>query len=187
MPNSISKLILLALPAAFVPRFSASAAKPLQWKLLKATLTYHVSTALHQVNGVSKMAKGKGVCHSGQCSFLAAAPVNSFHSGDTNRDLHMIQSVRGAVYPMVIVRTQIPEAAIHPGPLRAKLQIQFAGHTVNYNQVAFQLIQQGKNYRLTGTIPAKLSDFQIPPPEFLFLKVANPIPVAVNMLWTQTG
>ena len=46
--------------------------------------------------GTKHVAKGKGVCKDGQCDFLLAVPVKSFDSGDTNRDLHMLQVTRGA-------------------------------------------------------------------------------------------
>jgi len=49
-----------------------------QWVLGQSTLTYHVSHPLHQVDGVSHAARGKGVCHAGQCDFLIAVPVKSF-------------------------------------------------------------------------------------------------------------
>src|ERR1039457_3591672 len=62
-----------------------------QWVLGQSTLTYHVSHPLHQSEGISHAARGKGVCHDGQCDFLIAVPVKSFDSADSNRDLHMIQ------------------------------------------------------------------------------------------------
>ena len=36
----------------------------------QSTITYHVSHPLHQTEGVSHDARGKGVCHAGQCDFL---------------------------------------------------------------------------------------------------------------------
>src|SRR5215469_3729817 len=81
-----------------------------QWVLEQSTLTYHVSHPLHQTDGVSHAARGKGTCHEGQCDFLIAVPVKSFDSGDSNRDLHMIQVTRGAEFPMVAVRTRLPES-----------------------------------------------------------------------------
>ena len=70
-----------------------------QWVLEQSTLTYHVSHPLHEVNGVSHAARGKGVCHGGQCDFLIAVAVKSFDSGDSNRDLHMLQVMRAASFP----------------------------------------------------------------------------------------
>src|SRR5579885_1805664 len=76
-----------------------------QWVLEQSTVTYHVSHPLHESEGVSHAARGKGVCHAGQCDFLIAVPVKSFESGDSNRDLHMQQVTRAAEFPLVTVRT----------------------------------------------------------------------------------
>jgi len=65
-----------------------------------------------EIDGVSHAARRKGVCHDGQCDFLIATPVTSFDSGDSNRDLHMIQAARGAQFPMVTVRTRLSESAL---------------------------------------------------------------------------
>src|SRR5579872_4985060 len=89
------------------------------WVLDTSTLTYHVSHPLHHVDGVSHEARGKGICKAGRCDFLIAVPVKSFDSGDSNRDLHMIQVVRGAQFPIVTVRTQLPESAATSSPITA--------------------------------------------------------------------
>jgi hypothetical protein len=149
----------------------------------QCTLTYHVSHPLHQTDGVSHAARGKAVCHAGECDFLIAVPVKSFDSGDSNRDLHMIQVTRGAEFPMVTVRTHLPESASTASTLNADLEVQFAGQTAHYKQVPFQLTRQGKETRITGTIPATLTDFKIDPPSLLTLPVKNEIPIRVEMTW----
>lgn len=154
-----------------------------QWVLDQGTLTYHVSHPLHQSEGVSHAARGKGICHEGQCDFLIAVPVKSFDSGDSNRDLHMVQVTRGAQFPLVTVRTHLPEAASTSATVHADLVIQFAGQTVEYKQVAFQLVTEGKETRISGTIPATLTDFKIDPPTLLAMPVKNEIPVRVEMTW----
>ena len=156
-----------------------------QWALDQSTLTYHVSHPLHQVDGVSHAAKGKGVCHAGQCDFLIAVPVKSFDSGDSNRDLHTLQVARGGQFPMVTVRTHLPEDASGSATLRADLEIQFAGQTASYKQVLFQQVTQGDQTRISGTIPTTLSDFKIDPPSLLALPVKNEIPVRVEMTWRR--
>ncbi|MFZ0961543.1 MAG: YceI family protein [Terriglobia bacterium] len=154
-----------------------------QWVLDQSTLTYHVSHPLHQSEGVSHAARGKGVCHDGQCDFLIAVPVKSFDSGDSNRDLHMLQVTRGAEFPLVTVRTRLPESASTSATINLDLEIQFAGQTVQYKQVPFQRVAQGNATRITGTIPAKLSDFKIDPPSLLTMPVKNDIPVRVDLTW----
>jgi hypothetical protein len=154
-----------------------------QWVLEQSALTYHVSHPLHQIDGVSHAARGKGVCHAGQCDFLIAVPVKSFDSGDSNRDLHMLQATRGAQFPIVSVRTRLPEAASASATIHADLEIEFAGQTVQYKQVAFQVVTQGNQIRISGTIPATLSDFKIDPPSLLAIPVKNEMPVRVEMTW----
>ena len=161
------------------------AAESTQWALDQSTLTYHVSHPLHDTIGVSHAARGKGICQAGECNFLIAVPVKTFDSGDSNRDLHMVQAVRGAEFPMVTVRTKLPESDIGSPTVRADLQIEFAGQTAGYQQIPFQTSKEGNQTRLTGTIPAKLSDFKIPPPSLLGVAVKNDMPIQVEMTWKQ--
>ena len=154
-----------------------------QWVLKQSTLTYHVSHTLHESEGVSHAARGKGICHEGQCDFLIAVPVKSFDSGDSNRDLHMIQVTRGAEFPLVTVRTRLPEASATSATVDADLEIQFAGQTAQYKQVPLHLTTQGNETRISGTIPATLTDFKIEPPTLLAMPVKNEIPVRVEITW----
>lgn len=156
-----------------------------QWVLDQSTLTYHVSHPLHQVDGVSHAARGRGVCHAGVCDFLIAAPVKSFDSGDSNRDLHMLQVTRGGEFPLVTVRLQVPESAAASATITADLEIQFAGQAAHYKQVPFQRVTEGKATKITGTIPATLTDFEIDPPSLLTFPIKNEIPVRVEMKWRQ--
>ncbi|MDE3187996.1 MAG: YceI family protein, partial [Acidobacteriota bacterium] len=91
------KTILFGALLAALPLFAQT---DTQWVVEQSTLSYHMSHPMHQVDGTSHEAKGKGVCHDGQCDFLIAVPVKSFNSGDTNRDLHMLETTRGAQFPM---------------------------------------------------------------------------------------
>jgi YceI-like protein len=173
------KTLLVVLLLAFSPLARADS----QWILQESTLTYHVSHPLKQTEGVSRAAKGKGVCHAGECDFLIAVPVKSFDSGDSNRDLHMLQVTRGGQYPLITVRTHLPESASSLATIQADLEVQFAGQTMQYKQVAFQKSAQGNDAVITGTIPLTLSDFKIDPPTLLALPVKNEIPVRVEMKW----
>jgi len=176
----VSTKFILTLLLLVFPRVAPA---DTQWILEESTLTYHVSHPLKQTEGVSHAAKGKGVCHDGQCDFLIAVPVKSFDSGDSNRDLHMLQVVRGGQFPLITVRTHLPETASGLSTIPADLEVQFAGQTVQYKQIAFQRAMQGGDTMITGTIPLTLSDFKIDPPTLLALPVKNEIPVRVEMKW----
>jgi hypothetical protein len=64
----MNKKILIVFLLVTLPTFAADS----QWVLKQSTLTYHVSHKLHESEGVSHAARGKGVCHDGQCDFLIA-------------------------------------------------------------------------------------------------------------------
>ena len=165
--------------------FPTFAQTDIQWALEQSTLTYHVSHPLHQIDGVSHAARGKGVCHAGQCDLLIAVPVKSFDSGDSNRDLHTLQVARGGQSPMVTVRTRLSEDAPGSTTIHADLEVQFAGQTAKYSQVPFQQVTQGNETRISGTIPAMLTDFKIDPPSLLMMPVKNEIPIRVEMTWRR--
>lgn len=176
----MNKRILIAFLFVTFPIFAGADSL---WFLRESTLTYHVSHPLHQTEGVSHGAKGKGVCHAGQCDFLIAVPVKSFDSGDSNRDLHMLQVTRGAEFPLVTVRTRVPESAAVSATINVDLEVQFAGQTAQYKQIPFKVeIHDGETH-IAGTIPVKLSDFKIEPPSLLTMAVKNEVPVHVEMTW----
>ena len=177
----MNKKILIAFLLVTLPTFAADS----QWVLKQSTLTYHVSHKLHESEGVSHAARGKGVCHDGQCDFLIAVAVKSFDSGDSNRDLHMVQVTRGAEFPLVTVRTRLAESVAASATINADLEIQFAGQTAQYKQVPFKVETQGGETHITGNIPATLTDFKIDPPSLLTMPVKNDIPVRVDMTWHQ--
>lgn len=170
--------LALALLLSALPVFADS-----QWVLDKSTLAYRVSHPLHNTDGVSHAARGKGVCHEGECDFLIAVPVKSFDSGDSNRDLHMLQVTRGAQYPLVTVRTHLPESELTSSTMHADLDIEFAGQTAHFKDVQLQRAASGNEVQITGTIPAKLSDFKIDPPSLLSIAVKNEMPIKVDMTW----
>jgi hypothetical protein len=176
----MNKRILMAFLLVSLPIFAGADS---QWVLRESTLTYHVSHPLHQTEGVSHGAKGKGVCHAGQCDFLIAVPVKSFGSGDSNRDLHMLQVTRGAEFPLVTVRTRIPESAAASATISADLDVQFAGQTAQYKQIPFILETHDGETRISGSIPVTLSDFKIEPPSLLTMAIKNEVPVRVDMTW----
>jgi YceI-like protein len=174
------KHILLSLILSTALTFAAGSE---QWVLEQSTLSYHVSHPLHQIDGVTHAARGKGFCHEERCDFLIAVPVKSFDSGDSNRDLHMVQVTRGAQFPMVTLRTRLPESSLNVSSLSLDLDVEFAGQSVHYSHIPFQQTVNGSEHRISGTIPAKVSDFKIEPPTLLTVPIKNDMPVKVDMVW----
>jgi hypothetical protein len=154
------------------------------WALEQSTITYFVSHPLHHVDGISSAARGKGVCAKERCDFLVGIPVKSFDSGDSNRDLHMLQVTRGGEFPMIVVRTSAPEKSAGSA-IAVDLEIQFVGRTASYKGVQFQRVDQDDLSRISGTIPLKISDFKIIPPSLLAVPIDDDVPVKVEMTWRK--
>jgi len=165
----MNRCTLTLLASAFAFTQLAAAQADHTWLLDNSALTYHMSHPIHEVDATSHATKGIGKCHEGACDFLLATPVKTFDSGDSNRDLHMIQTVRGAQFPMVTVRFHIPESATNSPTFDCDLEINFAGQTAHYHVPFHQ----------------DIIDFKIPAPSFLTVPIKNEIPVKVDTTWHQ--
>lgn len=181
--SSFASLLPAVLSVTFGAAPGTAQTPPQAWVLDSSVLTYHMSHPVHEVEGTSRAAKGKGVCNAGTCEFLVAAPVKTFDSGDSNRDLHMIQVVRGAEFPIITVRFRLPEAEAMQPAFNADLEVTFAGQTAHYTHVPFQQEIRDREHRITGTVPATLTDFKIDPPRFLTVPIRNEIPVKIETTW----
>ena len=171
--------------AIFLAPCLARAESAATWVLERSTLTYHVAHPLHHVEGVSHAARGKGNCREGWCDFLVGAPLKTFDSGDTNRDLHMIQVTRGAAFPLVLVRVRLAEKLLKGPILDSKLDIEFAGHKASYEHVRLRRADQGGMARITGEIPLNIADFKIDPPSLLTVPIKLRVPLDVDMIWRR--
>lgn len=164
--------------------FLAAGARAEKWVLAGSTLTYRVVHRLHRVEGTSHAARGKGVCEAG-CRFLVAAPVNTFDSGDSNRDLHMIETTRGAQFPMVKVSVSLPQAPSQDD-FTADLAVEFAGRSHTYAAVPFHAtVRTAEGLGFTGRVPLRISDFEVPAPSLLGMAIKDDVPVDVEMAWRR--
>src|SRR5579862_9415233 len=104
--------VILLLP---VLGFSADA--KVKWKLERSEITYTVTHPLHVVHGTTLLARGEGLRYSdGICKFLVAVPVQSFDSGDKNRDLHMQEVTRAGLNPLIKVNVEIAKMTEKKAP-----------------------------------------------------------------------
>jgi hypothetical protein len=163
----------------------AAAAHSESWILKGSSLTYHVTHALHKVEGTHTGARGMGVCDEKGCHFLVAATLNGFLSGDTNRDLHMLETTRGASFPIVKVSVTIPKVPVEK-TFPADLDIDFSGQKTTYKAVIFTIADRPQGeIHFTGVIPLNIDDFKIPAPSLLGMAIKRQVPVDVDMTWQK--
>lgn len=151
------------------------------WVLTEGSLTYHLGTTLHDVDGVSSKVKGKGVCDGKHCEFLVASKIDSFNSGNENRDIHMLEVTKAGLFPMVTARANFEKLSKQ---IQAMVEIEFAGKKKEYKQ-SFEVLNNENKFQLKGVLPIKLSDFDIERPSFLGLKSDNELPIKIDLIFSE--
>jgi hypothetical protein len=165
---------------------SSSFAATENWVLDHSTITYTVNHPLKTARGTSTAAKGKGQCEKGKCEFLIAVPVKSFDSGDSNRDLHMLEVTRGGTHPMVVVQASFADAGLASQPgVALNCKIQFAGKDASCQNSVFDVQREDRNSaHAKGKITIKLSDFAITPPSLLAMAIKDEVPIDIEAFWS---
>lgn len=149
------------------------------WTVESGELQYHVHFVLKEVSGVTKNVKGKGVCDDqGVCQFLVAAPIKSFESGDTNRDLHMLEVTKAAQYPMVSAKITVDNRKVG----EAKVEVNFAGKTKIYEKVAVKVQKKDSHIQIaTGVLPIHLTEFDVERPALLGMKIEDNVEIDFSL------
>jgi hypothetical protein len=184
------KLWILIFITSLLPKAVFPADLKGEWVLEKSALTYTVTHPLHIVHGKSLSAKGKGVCYSHNCQFLVGVRVDSFDSGDKNRDYHMLEVTRAGTYPLIKVQVEMPEGMPKTAPKQMIVDavVEFAGKKATYGKVKLDIIEWKPGVvHLTGLLPLTLKDFDIPAPALLTMPIQNEIPVKMEMFWKHAS
>jgi PilZ domain len=75
------------------------------------------------------------------------------------------------------------QEALQTATILADLEVQIAGQTAQYKQISLQLVSQGKETRISGTIPATLADFKIDPASLPGPSANKEAPVRIQVAW----
>lgn len=156
------------------------------WQLKEATTTYEVSHPLKTARGTSRAAKGRVRCDKGSCEALLAVEVKSFDSGDSNRDLHMLETVKGALHPILTVRSRFAPRLAADGQLTVDLEIELAGQKSTVRAVSLQTeLLTNKSLKVTGSFVMQLSAFGIERPSLLGMSVKDAVPITFVSTWER--
>jgi hypothetical protein len=179
----------IALPLfllALVPLPLTAAELKGSWRLKEATTRYTVDHPLKTATGISRAGRGLVRCSTTVCDALIAVEVKSFDSGDSNRDLHMLETVKGALHPVVTVRSRFAPRLGSNGELSVDLEIELAGRksTVRGVTVRTELLTN-KSLKVVGNFIIQLSDFGIERPSLLGMAVKDSVPIEFISTWEK--
>ena len=175
MVKILCVLLLSSSAFAQVPKTS--------WTLESSILTYNVHFVLKSFKGISRGAKGKGECKSGTCEFIIGVPLKDFDTGDTNRDFHMLEVMKAAQNPMVLVKVTFSEK-IKLAAFQADVEIDVAGSKKTYSKLPLTAdVKKDGMVAVKGKIPLVLSDIKVEEPWLLTVKIDEAVPVDFEMIW----
>jgi hypothetical protein len=157
-----------------------------QWQVERGELKYHVHFLTKEVTGVSQKVKGKGGCSGQHCQFIVAAPIRTFESGDSNRDLHMLEVTKGAQFPLVSAKVSL-DSPSNSKELSAQVEVQFAGKTKTLKHQKVKVTSKGQKKVAVGSLPILLSDFAVERPSLLGVKVSDNVEIDFSLEFIEAG
>lgn len=175
---------MLALLAALL--LAAPAAAPRTFDVRPgSTLTYRVVHRFHTVTGVSRAVEGKArVLPDGTVQVMVRAPLDSFDSGNSNRDAHMREATDAGAHPYVAFKGVGALAA--PGrypaeeklPLRGELTLKTTKPAEIPVDVRFASPERAT---VATTFPVSLEEHEVERPSLMFVKVEDKVQIEAHL------
>jgi polyisoprenoid-binding protein YceI len=152
-----------------------------------STVTYHIVHKLHRVDGVSKKVEGRARIQAGGPTQVAIRiPVESFDSGNVNRDAHMKETVEAARFPYVELKAAAEGIAV-PQTFPTQIdktwhaQITFHGVTQTLEIPVKVRFEAADRAVATANLSLSLDAFKIERPSLMFVKVDDPMKLDVSL------
>ena len=150
-----------------------------------SSIKYTVVHKLHQVDATSKQVEGKAVVRpDGTALTEVRAQVQSFRSGDGNRDEHMAETMELGKYPYVVLKAvgKLGAGGDVPQPLPMNAQIELHGVKQSYPiQVSVQPQADG-SLHVTSAFDVGLDEHHIDRPSLLFVKIEDACHIDVDLV-----
>ncbi len=148
-----------------------------QRQLEKGKATYRVSFLTKRVTGTSQALKGKVVC-AADCEFLLAVPVDSFDSGDSNRDLNMRSALDTTKHALAVAKGRFPRAQWEKPEFVLDANVELRGVSVPY---PVHVSDHGKRAAFT----LDLDKHGIERPSLFGMRIKQEVPVEFALNWKK--
>ncbi|MBM9579449.1 YceI family protein [Leptospira sp. 201903070] len=175
----LDRILFLSLILFSVPNFAS--------EVLKKEITFFAIHPMKEIHGVCKEVQidspkieFAGGAYKLNTPFQIKVPVLKFHSGDENRDSHIMEILG---YPETPEISAIIESVSQSGvsySIKGKLTIR--GITQTFDSAAKVEPKEGGRIRVVGKVDIKFSDFKLERPSLLFLKAKEEIEIGYDFL-----
>jgi hypothetical protein len=154
------------------------------FELKNANIHYLVTYLIKKADGESIGAKGKGECKDAKCEFLVAAPIKSFVSKDSNRDLNMLKTTKADKFPLVVAKIFTTNQIVN-NILKANIEIDFVGVKYLYKDINFISNIKDGVLHVEGKFDLILSQHKIEKPSLLGVDINELVPLTIVANWKQ--
>ena len=152
-----------------------------------SSVTYHLVHKLHKFDGVSKHVEGRALVQPGGPTQVAIrVPVESFDSGNTNRDAHMKEVTEVVQYPNVEIKAAgdgIVVPTTFPTTIQKmwKAQVSFHGVVQAMELPVTVKFEAADRVVATTSFQLSLDAFKVERPSLMFVKVDDALKVDATL------
>jgi hypothetical protein len=150
-----------------------------------STLAYDLVHKFHHVHGVSRSVEGKArVLPDGTVQVMVRAPIDSFDSGNSNRDAHMLEVTEAAQNPYVLFKGigTLTSPSSYPADAKVELRGELTLKTARPIQVPVAVhFASAERATIDATFPVSLDEHHVERPSLLFVKVDDRITIEANL------
>ncbi len=157
----------------------------------ESTITFHLIHKMHKVDGVSKKIEGKAVVSpDGKAQVVVRAPVESFDSGNVNRDAHMKETLEAARFANVELKALadgMTAPATFPTTMKKtfKAQLMFHGQKGLFDIPIDITWESATRVRAACKFQISLEAYKIERPSLMFVKVDDDLQLDVKLLFKK--
>lgn len=151
-----------------------------------ATITYRLRHPFHAVVGVSRAVEGRARwLPDGTVQVMVRARVDSFDSGNANRDAHALEVTEGARIPFVVLKAAATGLRVDAFP--ADVEVPLRG-TLELHGVAAEVAVTARVHFASperadavATFPVSLTAHGVERPSLLFLRVDDRLQIEARL------
>lgn len=150
-----------------------------------STIRFRVDHKLHKVEGLSRTIEGRAVVEDGKVRAMLRVPVQSFDSGDANRDSHMRETLEAGRFPHVVLKVAgsagLPAPGAKPVQVALRGELDFHGVKRPVEVVATLAAERDGSLRVTSRLDVSLEAHGIERPSLLLVKLEDACAVDVDL------
>lgn len=183
----LASLLLLA-PLSPAPR-AQSAPAAFSVDQAASSVSYKIVHKLHTVTGTSKAPEGKAVIlPTGRAQVMVTIPVQTFDSGNSQRDAHVKETLSAAAYPTVTLKA-VGEGVTVPTSFPTTIEKTFKGELTFHGEkkvieIPVKLVfESAARVTATASFQISLEGYKVERPSLLLVKVDDAAKIEVSLVF----